>query len=90
MLNRYKLTLEQPHKYEAGWRPVHTRSFKTLDSAKRAAIRLLDRHPNEVTRGGRRPRSWTSTISDARTGWTIMHIDAPEVLVPSVGELGYW
>jgi len=73
---------------------VARRRFKTLASAEAWASKVLDRHPTEVTRY-RRDTDWTARFADLgkdRSGKILArpYLDGPEILVPTVGELGYW
>ena len=69
------------------WTQVQTKRFGSRAKAVRWATRLMDAHPTEHTRY-RSERGFYCDLRDKR-GWTI-DIDAPEVIVPSVGEIGYW
>lgn len=86
MILRYAAVLFVPDRYTPSWSPVVVGRFKTRAAAERRIARLS---PIAVTRyrTGRRERF--CEVRDDKTGRSY-EAEHPSVLVPSVGELGYW
>ena len=103
MIKRYRLVLNVPDPREGCWRPVEIGAFRTIESALRRSARVLAKHVHEVTRHRCSSDRWSYTCSlyDAkaptRDGRGVMvrraaddrRLEAPERIVPSVGELGW-
>ena len=90
MKRKFEVQLEKPSRMFNGWNVVASKACRTERAAIALAHRWLAKHPEVTTRTQRRERCWTVTIVDRRTGHTHMHVEPPQVIVPSVGELGYW
>jgi hypothetical protein len=95
MICRYTVLLDVPH--GGFWRPVSIGCYRTLERAIRRAEAVLAKHPSEETRNGPRSMGFFCEVWDERKGATLrlneetaLRLSAPRVLVPSVGELGYW
>ncbi len=87
MRNRVTVRVCVPN-HRGTWNECEVRRFGSRARAIRWATRLVERHPTERTRYQRAPHGFFCMLSD-KHGW-ITDIDAPEVLVPSVGEIGWW
>jgi hypothetical protein len=90
MLKRYQVTLLRETRRE--WTVCMERRFRTLSAAERWAERVLARHPNVHTRYfSRDDITFSASFQDLRTGLAAAEdMDAPEYIVPSVGEIGVW
>lgn len=91
MINRYEAVL-YVRRVGGGYQTGrHVGDYKTRASAGRAAMKALRRHPSQETRAGSRERYPAYVeILDRKTGRKVAEVEAERVLVPSVGELGYW
>ncbi len=87
MTNRYEVVFNKWRR--RCWTPNVVRRVKTFVRAERLAQAFGDHHRDLWTTRAlyHYPRS-TVEIVDRKTGKTVW--EHPAVLVPSVGELGYW
>ena len=85
MRNKVTVQVYGPGRYTK-WALRSQRTFKSRERAERWATKVLERRPTVRTRL-RRETEWFADLKDLR-GWTI-EVEAPEVLVQSIGERGY-
>jgi hypothetical protein len=103
MIARYRLVLNVPDRRYGCRRPVSLGAFRTVERALRRAERVLARHPSVETRWLSERWPFDCSLYDAKgptlpngrgvlvrlTDAEQSRLDAPIVLVPSVGELGW-
>jgi hypothetical protein len=90
MLNRYQVVFSKWSGRNGNWTPIVRGSFKSPRAAERLAQHIGDRHPDlrRTKWESRRNRSGVEVVDAKRNGKTLW--EHPGVIVPSVGELGYW
>jgi hypothetical protein len=83
----FTVTLETPNTFDSGYTIAHSRSFRSENSAMRHAEKLRDRHcsATRYTLRARRAEVYVCSAKRPRE-----HTRLDPVIVPSVGELGYW
>lgn len=84
---RYAVVFNE--KIPFGWTPHILRRFRSPVTAERWAQRIGDRHPDlRCTKSTYHERRSSLEVVDRKTEKTVWEHDP--VVVPSVGELGYW
>jgi hypothetical protein len=83
--NRYQVVFYRPERYSPACVGTVLKAYKNERSAIAHAERVNARHCR-TTRTGRNPRAWVEVF---RVGLGTTYVCTP-VIVPSVGEIGYW
>ena len=86
MLKRYQVDYHVPCRYSRNHETVWSKRFVSRSSAYKAAERMNARHCHE-TRYRLHSRRPEVLLRDLKAG---EYITLDPILVPSVGELGYW
>lgn len=85
---RYEIQLWKPV-WHHSQKLVYVSGSKTKKNALAAAARLLKKHASFSTRAKREDQVWSVVVMDTTTGKKT-YVEAEEVIIPSVGELGYY
>ena len=86
--NRYEVVFSK-YRFGGSWTSTVVRRLGTAERAVQLATRIGDRHPDlRVTKATYHDRRSTVEVRDRKTGKKLWEHDG--VIVPSVGEVGYW
>lgn len=67
MIKRYRLVLNVPNRRAGGWSAVvEVGRFRKVETALRAAERILARHPTEETRARCERWPWSASLYDTK------------------------
>lgn len=87
---RYQAILWLPDKRERSWSIAASRSFRSIESARRQCKRWMATKIQQTTRYLPIQRPPFADVRDVKRDIMIEEHDAPVEIVPSVGEVGYW
>lgn len=87
---RYEALLWVPDRRSGTSNALSIGHFRSQASAERAVEKALAKRPAVGTRFKRERFPYMGTVYDLKLDREVASLEAPERIVPSVGERGYW